>query len=187
VTPHQSVRLVAIAFVAVALGTNASAGQLVDGVLIVDGKPFFPLGSWNSNWTTPQDLALLGMNTAFRGAPTTVERLVESRQFMRECAKYGIQVVPYLAYGGREARTPWPPESVRIAARLAEEPNLLAWNVGDDIYLPALPGLRQTVALLPQLTPGIPTIADCEPKIGRSEEGSMTFCDPDRVLRFEAR
>ena len=36
------------------LGVAASAGRLVDGVLTVDGKPFFPLGSWNSAYTPPR-------------------------------------------------------------------------------------------------------------------------------------
>jgi len=159
------------------LATTARAARLENGVLIVNGKPFFPLGSWNSDATTPEDMARLGMNTAFRGAPSTEERLAESREFMRRCNEYGIQVIQYLSYGGREARTPWPPEKVRMVATLASEPNLLAWNVGDDIYLPALAGLRQTVSILREEAPGVPTVADCEPKIGRSEEGATTFRD----------
>ncbi len=141
------------------LATSALAGRLADGALTVDGKPFFPLGSWNSSYTTPEDIDRLGMNTSFRGGPGSDEAVEAFRPFMRRCAELGIQVVPYLSYGGAGV-TPWAPERVRSIAKLASEPNLLAWYVGDDITMKHLHGIRQTVSILREETPDLATVAD---------------------------
>ncbi|MCL4693470.1 MAG: hypothetical protein KJ060_13295 [Candidatus Hydrogenedentes bacterium] len=137
----------------------AHGGEIRDGVLIVDNRPFYPLGSWNFTTTTMEDIALLGMNTSFRGGPGTEEAVEEFRGFMRECDRRGIQVVPYLSYGGAGV-TPWAPEAVRAIAKLASEPNLLTWYVGDDITMRHLEGIQQTVSILREETPTVPTVAD---------------------------
>ncbi|MBI5093238.1 MAG: hypothetical protein HZB26_12460 [Candidatus Hydrogenedentes bacterium] len=144
---------------ALLVSATAFAGQMVNGVLMVDGKPFYPLGSWNFDYTTPDDIARLGMNTSFRGGPNTDAAVEQFRTFMRDCAARNIQVTPYLSYGG-DGVVPWPPDAVRAIAKLASEPNLLAWYVGDDIGMPHLPGIEQTVNLLRKDTPTIPTVAD---------------------------
>ena len=41
------------------VSTAAPAGELQDGTLVVDGKPFFPLGSWSVIDTAPEDVARL--------------------------------------------------------------------------------------------------------------------------------
>lgn len=142
-----------------ALSATAFAARLENGVLMVDGKPFYPLGSWNSDFTTPEDIARLGMNTSFRGGPGSPQAVEQFRPFMRRCAELGIQVVPYLSYGGAGV-TPWAPEAVRAISRLAEEPNLLAWYVGDDITMKHLEGIQQTVTILREESPDVPTVAD---------------------------
>jgi hypothetical protein len=146
--------VLALAYVAPSFG-----GELVDGVLLVDGEPFYPLSSWNSPYTSPEDIDRLGMNTSYRGGPSTPEAVEEFRGFMRACDRLGIQMVPYLSYGGAGV-TPWAPESVRAISKLASEPNLLAWYVGDDIGPQHLAGIEQTVGILRAETPTIPTVAD---------------------------
>jgi hypothetical protein len=142
------------------MASIAVSATLENGVLLVDGKPFFPLGGWDEQETTPADIARLGMNTSFRhGAPTNPEMEVKFRKMMRESAAHGIQVMPYLSYGGHGVN-PWPAESVRFVSRIADEPNLLAWYVGDDIAMRHLEGLRQTVTVLREGSPDIPTVAD---------------------------
>ncbi len=148
----------AVMIIALAV-TLASAGEIRDGVLLVDGKPFYPLGSWNFSSTTPEDIARLGMNTSFQGGPSTDEAVEQFRGFMRRCDELGIQVVPYLSYGGAGV-TPWAPDAVRSIAKLASEPNLLTWYVGDDITMRHLEGIEQTVSILREHTPDIPTVAD---------------------------
>ena len=151
---------------------GAFAGTIENGVLMVDGRPFYPLGSWNSSYTTAQDIARLGMNTSFQGGPSTEAAVESFRGFMRECNDLGIQVVPYLSYGGAGV-TPWPPDSVRAISKLASEPNLLCWYVGDDIGMQHLPGIEQTVTILREETPSIPTVADYIAK--ETPEAKTTF------------
>ena len=152
-------RCVAILLTCLLAAVSAAGGRIEDGVLMVDGKPFFPLGGWDFAYTSPEDIARLGMNTSFRGGPSRLEAVEKFRQHMRRCAELGIQVVPYLSYGGAGV-TPWPPESVRAISKLADEPNLLAWYVGDDIGMEHLEGIQQTVNILREETPSIPTVAD---------------------------
>jgi len=151
--------LTTVCLLAAIAAVAAFAAEIGDGVLVVGGKPFYPLGSWNSSYTTPEDLDRLGMNISFRGGPSTPEAVETFRGFMQRCDDLGIQVVPYLSYGGAGI-TPWPPEAVRAISKLATEPNLLAWYVGDDIGMPHLPGIKQTVGILREETPDIPTVAD---------------------------
>ena len=132
---------------------------LDNAVLTVDGQPFYPLGSWNHSYTTVEDVARLGMNTAYRTLLRTAESIEETRTFMREAAKRGIQVVVYVAYGGGEYE-PWPEDLLRDAATLADEPNLLAWYLGDDIVDAHLDGLQLTAKRLEKLTPDVPRVAD---------------------------
>ena len=143
----------------VAAAGLSGAGELVDGILYVDGKPFYPLGSWNFSYTTPEDIARLGMNTSFRGGPGTPEAVAEFRTYMQRAADLGIQLVPYVSYGGAGV-VPWPPERVRTIATLASEPNLLTWYVGDDITMKHLDGIRQTVNILREESPNVATVAD---------------------------
>src|SRR6056297_2278466 len=111
--------------IAVLLVSAAYGGEFRKGVLLVDGRPFYPLGSWNSSFTTPEDMARLGMNTSFRpGGPSTPEAVEAFRPFMHRCAEFGIQVVPYLSFGG-DGTTPWARERIEAISELADEPNLL--------------------------------------------------------------
>lgn len=147
-----------VAALLVATSTFA-AGRIENGVLTVNGRPFYPLGSWNSDFTTPHDHARLGMNTSFRAGPRTPGAVAEFRSLMRQFAEVGVQVVPYLHYGGAGV-TPWPADDVRAISALASEPNLLTWYVGDDIGMKHLDGIRQTVTMLREESPDIATVAD---------------------------
>jgi len=153
------IKLALMSLVLLAFAPNARGARLVDGVLMVGGKPFYPLGSWNFDYTTPQDIDALGMNTAFRGGPSSEQGVAEFRSWMRQANRYGIEVIPYLSYGGAGV-DPWPPDAVRRISRLATEPNLLAWYVGDDITMRHLAGIEQTVGVLRSEVPGVPTVAD---------------------------
>ncbi len=141
------------------IALNAHGGKLENGILTVDGRPFFPLGGWDYPYTTPEDLSRLGMNTSFRGAPQDPDGIEKFRAHMRECAQRGIQVIPYLSFGA-EGVIPWPVEKVRAVSVLAQEPNLLVWYVGDDVGPQHLDGIRQTVTVLREQTAEIPTVAD---------------------------
>ena len=148
--------LAAVCLLATSSLTGAAA-TIENGVLMVDGRPFFPLGSWSSSLTTGTGPRRAGHEYGPPGgARGSEERVQRLRQFTRECRELGIYVTPYLSYGGAMT-TPWSEESVRRIATLAEEPNLLAWYVGDDLGPQHLPGLVQTVTTLREVTPGVPT------------------------------
>jgi hypothetical protein len=141
------------------LAGMVNAGTLKNGLLTVDGKPFYVLSSWNDRSTTLEDVARLGMNAAFRGASSTDSAIAIFRTYMRAAAERDIQVIPYVSYGGGGI-VPWAPDAVRRLAKLASEPNLLAWYVGDDISMKHLPGIRQTVSILRKESPKLATVAD---------------------------
>ncbi len=165
-------KLILLSFIFCMFPLDAFAGKLVEGVLMVDGAPFYPLGSWNHSDTTPEDVARLGMNTNFQGAPEAEKDLETFRNDMRRCNELGIQVIPYLFYGGARFE-PWTPEALDTIAKLKNEPNLLSWYVGDDISMAHLPGIRKTVTHLRKETPDIPIGADYIE--GLSPEAQDTF------------
>ena len=78
---------------------------------------------------------------------------------MRDFAEKAIWAVPYLVYGGRSV-SPWSREQIEAAAVLGEEPNMLAWYIGDDITERHLAGIRSTTEVLRELTPEVPIVAD---------------------------
>jgi hypothetical protein len=150
----------AVLIALLALSSAVSAGTLKDGLLTVDGRPFYVLSGWDDRKsTTVDDIVRLGMNTSFRGAPSTDTSMKSFRAFMWEAAEKGIQVVPYLSYGGTRV-TPWAPEKVKRVSTLSREPNLLAWYVGDDITMKHLDGIKQTVSILRKKTPHLAVVAD---------------------------
>lgn len=151
--------LTIVSLVLFAFAPNARAARLVDGVLMVNRKPFYPLGSWMAGNTTLDDIERLGLNVAFKSAPGDERGVAEYRDWMRDANRRGLQVVPFLSYGGGSS-SPWPTENVRRIAQVVSEPNLLAWNVGDDLGDEHLPGVRQTVTTLREQAPGVPTVAD---------------------------
>jgi hypothetical protein len=168
------VRYTAVAVVAAMtlVHITASAGVLRNGVLTVNGKPFYPLGSWNSTYTRPADIARLGMNTCYWSCSDPSATGVASvRQRMRACRGLGLQLVAYVTPGPIE--TGWTDAQARSFATLAHEPNLLAWYVGDDIGESQLRAMQATVTNLRRHAPGMPAVADF---IGKeSPEAAETY------------
>lgn len=158
-----------VALAAIVLGLASPSGdaaELRDGVLVVRApggvvRPFFPLGSWATwDYTTPEDLARLGMNTMFRGAPGgDSARVEEFRTYMRELNVLGIHLLAHFRYGGLSDVNPWPDQWRQSARALASEPNLLSWYIGDDVQNWHLPGIRHAAGVLHDETPNIPVAA----------------------------
>ncbi len=145
-----------------------AAARLEGGVLFVDGKPFFPLGSWGGRAVAPEEIARLGMNATFLMAPSSEGALDDARAYMRECRRHGVQVMQYVPWGSDSA-------TVQTAARLAGEPNLLAWNIGDDVPLRGMEPLSEVARRLREAALGTPTLADCIPSLGRLDGVKRTF------------
>ncbi len=155
----KSILRISLLFCALGLCLTAIAGELHDGILMVEGEPFYPVGSWNHADTSPDDIARLGMNVSFMQAPEEADKQKEFEAYTKECGSLGIQVIPYLAYGGARYE-PWPDDTIKRIARLSQGQNVLAWYIGDDIDENHLDGIRHTTEILRQVSPKIPIAAD---------------------------
>jgi hypothetical protein len=146
-----------LAFAAVCLAFTASqAARLVDGVLMVDGKPFFPLSTAPGS---PESMARLGANTAGLNAPSTQAMVQPFREAAREAARWGLQVTAGMGFGGSAAEL-WPLEGVAWAAEVADVPNLLVYYVADDVQLRHIPSLRALSTGLRDRAPHVLQVAD---------------------------
>jgi len=132
--------------------TLATSGELKDGILYSDGKPFFPLAMWEFDEMTGEVVARYGFNTSF-GLIKNDER---GRAFMEDRKQNGLQVALYLP--SREE--PTDPEIVKGVANLSEYGNILVFNAGDDLYEHQQKSLASNVSTLRKYAPGIPIAAD---------------------------
>jgi hypothetical protein len=149
----------------------AFGGELRDGILHVDGKPFFPMGGWGGS--TPAEVTRYGFNSVLTGAPRNLKAAERTRKTIRTFGAAGIQCVPYLSYGGASLN-PWSEDQINAAASLGNEPNLLAWYTGDDIVEKHLEGMRWRVSKLRKVSPKIPTVADYIAKPGKDAKRTFT-------------
>ena len=166
---YRLLKRFAVPCVLVCLAAVSHAGEIVDGVLTVDGKPFFPVGTWGGS---PEYAYGMGMNAVLVGAARTPESIPHQRQTARQFGKYGLQIIPYLSYGGPETE-PWTREEIGYASAVASEGNVLAWYIGDDITEVMLDGVTQTSTNLRAVTPRMPIVADYIP--GSSPECAAAF------------
>ena len=106
--------------VILAVASMADASQPVelrDGLLTVNGKPFYPLGTW-AGADTPEELLELGMNVDFQGMGGSPAKLKER---VDRFARHGILAIPYPGYSHTK-------EDLEAYLKpLANSPNLLAW------------------------------------------------------------
>ena len=136
--------------------TALGAARIQDGVILVDDQPFFPLSCAGGSYEMHRRL---GMNTGMIGAPSTPARVEGARQAMRRWGRHGFPVTSGMGFGGEAAQL-WTREQTLVATAVADEPNLLAWYVADDVQLKHIPSLREMCDVLIAETPDIPRIAD---------------------------
>ncbi len=90
-----------------------------DNRLSVDGKPFFPYGCWGKIESV-ESMKRHHMTCVFSGMGTTPEMLDEA-------AKHDFMVITY-PYAPN-----WGPQHEEHVLAVRDHPNLLAWNIGDDL------------------------------------------------------
>ena len=140
--------------------TFVTAGELKDGILYADGKPFFPLAMWEFEEMTAKVVASYGFNTSFG----LIQNDARGRAFMQDRKEYGLQVALYMP----ARKEPTDPDIVKGVAQLAEYGNILIFNAGDDLYEHQQQSLASNVSILRKYAPGIPIAADFwvkEPKL----------------------
>ena len=97
------------------------------GVLLVAGKPFFPIGVYHVGVAEYQKLADNGFNAVQGGNPPAVE---DFRKLLDEGTRTGIMIdVPF--YGGGKVAANLPDTLLKIAAA-RDHPAVLNWKIIDE-------------------------------------------------------
>ncbi|MEG4486048.1 hypothetical protein [Microcoleus sp. D2_18a_B4] len=100
--------------------------NIVNGITIVNGKPFFPFGFYHVSWKSKpeelikhmRDIAAAGFNTIHASA-TEVNSY---DRFLNEAERLGIYVVSEQGIG-----------LVNMVNSFKEKPAVLGWNIADDV------------------------------------------------------
>lgn len=126
-----------------------------DDMLLVDGKPFFFIGS-DGVPTTLEDFKAHHFNTVFSWGRRAVDTAPEA-------AKLGLFVMPFVQSTRKRAVE----QCKEVIARLKDADNVLAFNVGDDLGRAHVAQVQACVDALRAAAPGLPIAYDC---IGASQD-----------------
>ena len=96
-----------------------------DGVMLLDGKPFLPIGFYHVSQSFPpehrlqmvRDVAAAGFNTVH----TRILKLEQYGPFLDECERLGVKVITEFSVS---------PE--KVIPRYRNHPAVLGWNPGDE-------------------------------------------------------
>ena len=128
------------------------------GRTIMDGKPYFPMGTFWTDFTSTADVELYAKSPFNCIMPYWGHRNPDIRAMLDFCAEKGVRVIPNLKdfwdYG--ESATS-PARTADFVNRLKDHPAILAWYVVDESPLSKLPQLRQRRELVARLDPEHPT------------------------------
>ncbi len=116
-----------------------------DGITLIDGKPFFPIGSYRDPSQTLTDFSGLkeaGFNMTheyyFEQRRASTDDLIKTaKTYLDDARKNGLKVfmgVPRKAVKGNDSQ-----EIVKFAAALKDKPSLLTWYVYDEPILHKMP------------------------------------------------
>ena len=162
------------------IGKKASGGVVSlrkDGMLLIDGKPFFPIGVTS---VTKREFNQYNYDNAFRVLKEAgfnmahtwkVKRNAEFREFMNAAQRYGFKLrIPSVGSANDD-------NLESIAASLYADrlhPSLLAWYVGDDTAILNSPEqVRERTELVKSIAPHLITVqadhVNAEQKISRYE------------------
>lgn len=128
------------------------------GRTIVDGKPYFPMGTFWTEFTSAEDVALYAKSPFNCIMPYWGHRNPDIRALLDLCAEKEVRVIPNLKdfwdYGDPATS---PVRTTDFVNRLKDHPAILAWYVVDESPLSKLPQLRQRRELVARLDPEHPT------------------------------
>lgn len=128
------------------------------GRTIVDGKPYFPMGTFWTDFTSTADVELYAKSLFNCIMPYWGHRNPDIRAMLDLCAEKGVRVIPNLKdfwdYGDPATS---PARTADFVNRLKDHPAVLAWYVVDESPLSKLPQLRQRRELVARLDPEHPT------------------------------
>lgn len=128
------------------------------GRTIVDGKPYFPMGTFWTEFKSRDDVELYARSPFNCIMPYWGYRNPDIREMLDLCTTNGIRVIPNLKdfwdYGDpatSQARTE------DFVNRIKDHPSILAWYIVDESPLSRLPQLRARRDLVARLDPEHPT------------------------------
>lgn len=128
------------------------------GRTIVDGKPFFPLGTFWTDFKSADDVELYAKSPFNCIMPYWGHRNPKMRELMDLCHARGVRVIPNLKdfwdYGDVKQA---PARTTEFVNRLKDHPALLAWYVVDESPISKLPQLAARRDLVERLDPEHPT------------------------------
>lgn len=104
-----------------------------DGKLLKNGEPWFPFGFYHTSWINERRGALLAqdVNTladaGFDLIHPTITPLSRTTEFRTAATNREVFIIPNY----------YRPEMTQTVTALKDHPTIVAWNVGDDIGMPA--------------------------------------------------
>ena len=124
------------------------------GRTIVDGMPYFPLGTFWTEFTSKEDVELYAKSPFNCLMPYWGHRNPDLRALFDLCAEKGIHVIPNLKdfwdYGDPKTSPARPTDFVNA---IKDHPAVLAWYVVDESPLSKLPQLCARRELVARLDP----------------------------------
>jgi hypothetical protein len=107
-----------------------------DGNIMINGKPFFPIGLYHNSQASPdwssngvkrlndlKKIAEAGFNTIHAEIGGNEESDVS---FLKEAVKLGVYVLPNFSYDNR----------IKIISKYKENPAIIGWDIADDVDHP---------------------------------------------------
>ncbi len=128
------------------------------GRAIVDGKPYFPMGTFWTEFKSKDDVELYAKSPFNCIMPYWGHRNPDIREMLDHCSERGIRVIPNLKdfwdYGDPSTS---PARTEDFVNRIKDHPSILAWYIVDESPLSRLPQLRARRDLVARLDHEHPT------------------------------
>jgi len=175
------------------LFTNKASATTVsfrsDGIMLLDGKPFFPLGSYRDPSDTRTDFTGLkeaGFNVTHDYYFENTDRTVpEARAYLRAAHANGLRV--FLGFGRPSIRRGDTTSWKRWTGELMDEPGLLTWYMMDEPICQGIPQaafvqLQQAIRQMDSAHPASLLLARISPVTEFQRSYAKTcdvlWCDP---------
>ncbi len=150
-----------------------------DGYLIVEGKPFFPIGMFNGFRLSEQVDAGFNVTHGYNAmatTPETVSNNQRAKDFLDETHKLGMKTLMLVTHGGHHR--PVDDEFVRRVRMFRNHPALLAWDEEEGVARGEMPlsNLEEMHTLLKREAPEHPfMVGDARAPIFEVHDRSYLF------------
>lgn len=175
-----------MAFVWLMLGAGMAATvfgetKFVEGVVHFDDRDFFPFGVWDPGGDY-RGVAEHGMNCFL--AHASPEDMAKNGEIFDQAQAHGLKVNLYLGYDHvKHAEA-----TERIVGTFKDHPAALAWMIGDDMNITALPRVEAMAAQIKEIDRSHPVAGDAAHTADLSMEDWVKFKPYlDVMLQYDYR